>query len=280
MGKFESALMCVSALAAAAAVCSAEPFRTSATPGLRHYRYTSLEQTQGQAGTRYRVDFDLATGSDGSVIAILRKAEREAGGVWSAPAVDAQCRKVLHAKKGELARITLWPLDAEAAKLGDTFMAMCAPAAYFFPITDLLNVSLVQTQPSFGLAKLTAPGAKARFEGFATSLDRLGVAITASSPGGEIELHALDANAAVVDWKPDPMQIKIVNHATAGSPEVTLNGFEKFAFRLEIDPTSGVLKRAATISDNLDLTVDVPGVPAEKAPRVAIMREVAIETRE
>ena len=174
--------------------------------------------------------------------------------------------------------MTLSPLSPEAAaSLGEAFMAMCAPAEYFFPMTDILNVSLIRTQPRFRLADLTAPGTTARFDGFATTLDRLGVAIAASSPGGEITMIGRDARGMTVDWKPDPMPLTIVRHAVPGTPEITLRGVERYAFRVEIDTPSGLLRRAATTTDRLDLVVEVPGVPPDQAPHLAISREVTIE---
>jgi len=253
-------------------------FRIIATEGVRHYTYTSSEKTPGQPEKRYRVDFDLATGSDGSVTAVLLKAESAVGDTWSTPAVDAACRRALHGDGHALARITLAPLSPEATKLGEEFMTMCAPAAYFFPLTDILNVSLVQTSPKFRLADLKTTGARARFEGFDTKLERLGIAIAASSPGGEILLHDMNPGVLTIDWTPDPMQIEIINRKTDTRPEVNLKGVERYAFRLEIDPASGALERAATTEDNLDLAVSMPDIPPDKMPRIAISREVAIET--
>ena len=256
------------------------PFRTAAMAGVRHYRYQSLERAQGQPDKRYRVDFDLATGADGSVTAVLLKAEAAVGDGWSTPVVDKACRQALRGRGRPLARITLAPLSPEATTLGAEFMAMCAPAAYFFPVTDILNVSLIQTQPKFHLVDLKAKGASARFDGFDTKFERLGVAIAASSPGGEIKLSALDTQSLTVDWAPDPMQIEMVHRKTENSPEMTLKGVERYAFRVEIDPVSGALRRAATTADDLDLLVSMSGLPPDKAPRVAIAREVTIEPRE
>ena len=276
------ARMTAAVLAAGAACAEASDFsfRTSATPGVRHYRYQSVERAQGQPDKRYRVDFDLVTGPDGSVTALLLKAESASGDTWSTPSVDKDCRQALHARGRELARITLAPLSPEAATLGVEFMAMCAPAAYFFPITDILNVSLIQTQPKFHLDDLSAMGASARFEGFDVKFERLGVAIAASSPGGEIRLSALDAKLMTVDWSPDPMQIQIIHRKAEETPEVSLSGVEHYAFRVEIDSTSGALKRATTTADNLDLMVAVPGLSPDKAPRLKIVRDVSIEQQD
>ncbi len=70
-----------------------------------------------------------------------------------------------------------------------------------------------------------------------------------------------------------------MHHADKGSPEVMLRGVECYAFSVEIDTISGALRRAATMADALDLAVEVPGLPADKAPHVAVTREVTIEPR-
>ncbi len=277
-----SLVACALAIVASqSAALAGATFKSSAVPGTRHYRYTSLERAQGQPDKRYRVDFDLITGTDRGVVAVIREAQSATGEVWSTPTVNAECKKALHGGGRTLARVTLSPISPEAAKsLGEPFMATCAPAAYFFPIADIVNVSLIQTSPRFHLSDLALPGASARFEGFDTKLDRLGISMVASSPGGEIKLSALTEHTATVDWSPDPMQLTIVHHAEQGSPEVTLSGVERYAFRLEIDARSGVLRHAATITDNLDLVVSMPGLPADKAPHVGITREVTIERRD
>ena len=272
------------AVAVAATVSPAlaeTPFKTSVAPGTRHYRYVATEQPAGQQPSRYRVDFDLVTDANGGVTAIVRKAEAAKGDSWTTTMVDADCKKALHGKGATLARVTLAPLSPEAAaSLGEPFMAMCAPPAYFFPMTDILNVSLIQTSPSFHLADLTAFGAKARFDGFSTKLDRFGRAIAGSSPGGEITLSALDGQVATVDWAPDPFQLTIVQHAAAGSPEMTMAGFEHYAFCVEIDRMTGALRRAVTTVDSLDMVISMPGLPADKAPHIAITRQVTIEPRD
>jgi hypothetical protein len=277
-------LLCAVACAALASHSAAQGgavARWNATPGTRHYRYTSVERTNGQPDKRYRVEFDLVTGADHGVAAVIRDAQSAAGDVWSTPSVTEACTRALHGRGRELARVTLSPLSPEAAaSLGEAFMAMCAPAEYFFPMTDILNVSLIQTQPKFHLADLTAVGMKARFDGFATKLDRLGVSIVASSPGGEITLNKRDARGVTIDWEPDPMPLSILHHGGEGAPDITLRGVEHYAFRLEIDPASGVLRRATTTVDTLELVVDVPGIPADKAPHLVITREVTIERRD
>lgn len=257
------------------------PFKTAAGPGTRHYRYASVERNPGQPDGRYRVDFDLVTDSKGGITAVILKAEQGRGETWTTPKVTAECKAALHGDDHALARITLAPLSPEAAdSLGEPFMAMCAPASYFFPMTDILNVVLIQSSPVFRINDLADVGDGVRFDGFKTKLDRLGSAIAASSPGGTITLAALDQQVATVDWAPDPMQIAIKVHASGNVPEMAMTGIERYAFRSEIDRRTGALRRAKTTSDNLDLVVAMPNVPPDKAPHLAISRDVAIETRE
>jgi hypothetical protein len=162
-----------SVLASAIAVAN-PPFEATATSGTRHYRYTSVERRQGQPDARYRVDFDLVTDTKGGVTAVIRKAEAARGETWTTPTVTAECKTALHGGDDAPARITLAPLSAEAAdSLGESLMSMCAPAAYFFPMTDILNVVLIQTSPVFRIDELTAVGKGVRFGGFKTKLDRL-----------------------------------------------------------------------------------------------------------
>jgi hypothetical protein len=259
----------------------ADPLFKDAAPGTRHYRYAAVERNPGQPEGRYRVDFDLVTDANRGVTAVIRKAESAKGDVWSTPTVSADCKKALRGGGNALARITLAPMTPEAAdSLGEPFMAMCAPASYFFPMTDILNVVLIQASPSFHLKDLTAVGMSAKFDGFNTKLDRLGMAMTGSSPGGVITLSALDDHVATVDWVPEPMQLTLTQHATPNSPEMTMTGFERYAFRAEIDRTTGALRRAVTTADNLDVVISMPGLPSDKAPHVAISREVAIEPRD
>jgi hypothetical protein len=264
-----------------AAAFAAPPFKTTPSAGTRHYRYTAVERNPNQPEGRYRVDFDLVTDAKGGVIAVIRKAEQGRGESWTTPTVSAECKAALHGNGETLARIRLAPLSVAAAdSLGEPFMAMCAPPSYFFPMTDILNVVLIQTSPVFHINDLTDVGKGVRFDGFKTKLDRLGTGIAAASPGGTITLAALDEHAATVDWAPDPMQLTLTVHANGNTPEMTMAGTERYAFRAEIDRQTGALRRAVTTSDDLDLVVNVPNAPADKLPHVAVSREVAIESRE
>ena len=209
----------------------------------------------------------------------MRRAARSVGEVWTEADIDQACRTALKAGAGELARITLVPLSLEAAAaLGDPFMAPCAPAEVFFPMTDILNVALVQMSSEFKLADLSTPGDSARFPAFKSQLDRLGTGIEVTSPGGLTNFVSRQGDVAVVDWSPDPMAVAIVSHGAMNGTDQRMRGVERYAFRLEIDARSGALIRAATPSDRLDLIVDVPGLSPEQDPRIVVTREVSIET--
>ena len=77
-------LCCAAALfLAGTAGWASPPFRQAATPGTRHYLYTVLHTTNGAMEQGYRVGFDLVSGADGSVDAIVLSSESLAGGHWT-----------------------------------------------------------------------------------------------------------------------------------------------------------------------------------------------------
>jgi hypothetical protein len=188
---------------------------------------------------------------------------------------DAACAKAMGAKPGRLATVRLSPLSVEQAKLGDAFLATCAPAAVFFPLTDILNIALIQSSDRFHASDLKSVGQANAFPGFSTSLDRAGIAMQESSDGGQVSLASLDDRHATIDWKPDVAKLDLVEQN--GGQAVKLDGTEHFAFRLVIDARTGWLERANSLYDDLDMTVAVPNVPADKSPRVVVKRVVTIE---
>jgi hypothetical protein len=90
-------------------------------------------------------------------------------------------------------------------------------------------------------------------------------------------LVSLDDRTAVLDWAPALADLDLVEHQ--GAQPLTLKGTEHYAFRVEIDQRTGVIVRAHTTYDDLDLLVQMAGLPADKAPRVKITRAVTIEPR-
>lgn len=270
------------AAAFASAGCASAPFMTPPAPGIGRYVYASTETQAGKSEGRYRMVFDLETSQDRVITALVRSAEEMSDGAWRPAVIDDSCRTMLKAGQGEIARVALFPLTPEAAALGSAFMADCAPAALFFPMTDILNVALIFSSPEFGAAGLARPGDSKRFDEFATRFDRLDTAMDARSPGGEIALSALEQSRAMLTWSPDPMELTIVKRGVRGAGpggEVKLRGEERFAFQVEVDRRTGALIRAATISDVLSMTVEIAGLPPDRAPRVEITRAVTIDPR-
>ena len=265
-------------LGLAPAVDAKAPFKAQPRPGSVAYTYVMHETTNGAPAKGYSVDFDLVSGRDHSLVVVIKRVTEGVPGALQAVTVPDDCRKALKAKDGEVARITVSPLSPKAADLGADFMATCAPDAVFFPMTDILNVTLIQMQSKFAIDKLKAVGDAAHFDSYGTSLTRPSESITAASPGGDTRFFYLDPLAATIDWVPLPMSLDMVEHTTDHG-DVGLQGSERFAFRLAIDRHTGELISASTLYDSLALVVAIPGLDAAQAPHVAVTRTVSITRR-
>ncbi len=259
--------------ASVASIGQAAPWPTPAKPGAQVFRYEGQEAAPGSV-KGYRTDFRLRTDHGGGVTAAIISSQTFDGKSWTTVKADPACLAAMGARPGELAMVRLYPMSPEAAKLGDAFLAPCAPAGVFFPLTDILNVTLILASDTFGVRKLAAPGDKASFAGFSTTLDRLGIQMAEASDGGEVTLVSMDKDQATLDWKPTPSKITLVEQA--GGSAVHLSGTETFAFRLVVDRHTGALARAQSLYDDLDLAVAAPGLPVDKPPRLAVKRTVSI----
>jgi len=247
--------------------------RPATKPATWGYRYEAREIT-GDKVSGYNVDYRLRSDRSGRLTAVILRAETLEGQAATPTQVDAACIKAMGGRPGELAEVVLYPMTPERAKLGDAFLAGCAPKAVFFPLTDILNVTLVQASDEFRLNRLKAPGDTATFDGFDTSLDRLGMHMAETSDGGRIAFADLKDGRALIDWAPTPSRLQMVNGE--GPSAISTTGTEHFAFRLEIDARSGVLEKAYALYDDLDLTVRVPSLPGDKQPVVKLRRTVTI----
>lgn len=106
------------AVAGLAAGCATSGF-DAAPLGVQHYRYELTERAPGEPDRSYRVDYRLQTTRRG-VAGIILHAQEGLGGQWQDAAVSAACAASMHAQQGELARVTLAPLDPQvAANLSD-----------------------------------------------------------------------------------------------------------------------------------------------------------------
>jgi hypothetical protein len=265
-------LALLAATAAAAPAGSKPAFRTMPTPGARHYLYEVIQTINGTTRKGYRTEFDLEA-KGGALFATVRATAELDQGRWKPVVPDAGCRKAMNGDGTSLARVQLYPLEGTAAHdLGASFLAVCAPPAVFFPLTDILNVVVIPVPGPFGANELREVGDTRSFPGFNAAFDRAGESIEETSHGGTLRLAALDAKRAVIDWRPELADITTVERAM--QPPLSLKGTEHWAFRVEIDRGSGTIERAATTYDDLDLKI--VGAPAS-VPHVRIQRSVTIE---
>jgi hypothetical protein len=277
MPVLSTARICGLALALASGLAveaATRPPRLTPTSGSTLFRY-EVRQTIGGEVSGWRMNYRLQTDGRGGAVAVVLQSEALDHGAWSPVTVDPSCRTAMHAGPGELAEVRLAPLSTEAAALGDAFLALCAPSGVFNPITDILNVALIQTSKPFRIDALRRDGDTVAFAGFSTSLSRPTLEMSEASDGGEISLVGVEEGRALVDWKPTPSRLHLVNKLPSGQ-QVPLDGTEHFAFRLEIDARTGQLRSAHSLYDDLDLTAAVAGLPADRQPRLKITREVAI----
>jgi hypothetical protein len=254
-----------------AATAGSAPYWHVPASGVHHYVYQVTETVVGGPVHGYRTEFDLEY-SGGAVTAIIRSAS-VLDGTSKPVELDAACRAAMHGNKTSLARVKLMPLPKAAKMLGEPFLAMCAPAGVFFPLTDILNVILIPSA-HFNATSLKAIGQSLPFPGFDAAFDRSGVAIKETAPGGEVSLASVDRDQAVIDWKPAAADLEILEEAN--KPPVRLKGTEHFAFRVEVDRRTGAIARAIASYDNLDMKI--VGAP-DSVPNLKITRAVSIEPR-
>lgn len=273
-----AASVAVSMLAGAVASGPAQakpPWRAPWAAASRTYRYEATQADANAApGAGHRVDFRLVTEPGGGVVAHILAANILSGGAWKPLAVDASCRSALGAGPGEIAEVRLQPLSPAAAKLGNAFLAACAPDDLFNPMTDILNVALIIDADQFHARDLTRAGQTVSFPGLTTSLDRGDFAMSESSDTGEVTLAALDPATATLDWKPSPSKLDMAKGA--GAARLPMSGTEHFAFRVALERRTGLLVEAHTLYDDVEVTVAVPGLHPDKRPHLAIRRVVSI----
>lgn len=265
-------------LLALAAPASAQSVRWVPEAGTHGYRYETTTTVPGAPGNGYRLDYDLVSDGKGGIVAVVIGAWHRAGAPeWSDAEIDDACRTALHGQGKEFARVTLSPISpATVGNLGPEFMAECAPADIFFPMTDILRVALVQVAPEFGMAKLTKPGQSGRYPGYVTQTERLDTAIDIKSTGGTITFAALVPGRATIDMISDPTPLTLIHRRAYSGADVTLTGTETSGFRIEIDPATGVMLGATSTGDKLDVTMSLPGGYSQPLP---VTRETKITPR-
>jgi hypothetical protein len=280
MTSIHRAALALSLTALAGGAAAAPPQWLKPAPGRHTYRYEVTEVVNGQLHSAYRTDFDLEVTRDGTVEAVILKAEQAADGkTFTAVPVSEDCKTHMRAPRNGVARATLWPLSPEVAKaMGDDFLDTCAPPGVFFPLTDILNVAIIPVSGRFGVEHLERVGDTAHYEGFTAAFDRAGEGLKETTHGGEVRLVSMSAKVATIDWAPALADLDLRDRGPNGEP-LFLQGTEHWAFRLELDRRTGALIRAHTTYDDLDLTIRLPNVPEGKQPKVKISRTVSIEPR-
>ena len=270
--KIRTAILALLAATAAAPPASSPVYRTTPAPGVRHYLYQVIQTINGTTRKGYRTEFDVEA-KDKAVFAIVRATAELEGNGWKPVTPGADCREAMHGTNNSLARVQLYPLAPGAAHdLGASFLAACAPPAVFFPLTDILNVMVIPIPGPFRASELRTAGEVLSYRGFDASYDRAGEHLQESTHGGEMRLVALEPRRATLDWRPLPADLTLVEKAM--QPPTTLQGTEHYAFRVEIDRSTGFIERATTTFDDLDLKV--VGAP-ETVPHVHISRTVTIQ---
>lgn len=265
-------------LFALAGPAHAQAPRWTPEAGTYPYRYETVTTVPDAPGQRFRIDYDLVSDGKGGVVAVVKAAAAGEGkDGWAEIEVDQACRTALKGQGAELARVTLWPLSSEViATLGPAFMADCAPTEIFFPLTDVLNLTLVQFAPRYGLSTLAKPGDTRPVPGEKIRFDRLDTVLDAESPGGTITFAALTPSRATIDWASLPVKVKMVHRRAYNGADVTLTGTDSSTYRLEIDPRTGVLLGAVSTDSRLDVVMSLPG---DYTQPLAITREMKITPR-
>lgn len=256
----------------AAAPESKPIYRTFPVAGLQHYRYQVIQTINGNTQKGYRTEFDLEA-KGGMLFAVVRSTSDLENGVWKAVVPDAACRKAMKGSQNTLARAQLYPTNPNAdQELGAGFLDRCAPPAVFFPLTDILNVAVLPMPRTFRASELHSPGDSVTFPGFEAEYDRAGERLKETAQGGEMRLALLDQHRATLEWRPLPAKLMLVERAMV--PPMTMDGTEHWAFRVEVDRRSGMIERASTLYDDLDLKIG--GAP-DNVRHMRIARNVTIE---
>lgn len=256
---------------ATAATASQPAYRPVPVSGVWHYTYQVIQTINGTTHKGYRTLFDLES-KGGELFAIVRRTSQLDADSWKPVAPDPACRKAMNGGTDSIARVKLYPLGTNAHDLGAAFLDLCAPPAVFFPLTDILNAAMIPLPGTFRATELRKAGDSVSFTGFEAAFDRAGERIREATDGGEVRLAALDNRKAAIEWSPHRARLTTIDQTPQGL--LTLDGTEAWSFRVEVDPHTGIIARASTTSDELDLKI--VGAP-DSVPHVRISRAVTIE---
>ncbi len=259
-------------VAAAMATAASKPvYQPIPVQGVRHYTYQVIQTINGTTHKGYRTNFDIES-KGGELFAIVRSTSELDGDSWKAVTPDAACRKAMNGGADNIARVKLYPLGSNAHDLGASFLDLCAPPAVFFPLTDILNATMVPLPGTFNATKLRKVGDLVPFAGFEAAFARAGEAIHETTDGGDVRLAALDDGRAAIEWRPREAKLSTKDQTPRGP--MTLDGTEAWSFRVELDRRTGAIEHASTMNDDLDLKI--VGAP-DSVPHIRIARAVTIQ---
>ena len=233
-----------------------------------------IQTINGTTHKGYRTLFDIES-KGGELFAIVRSTSELDADKWKPVTPDPMCRKAMKGRTDSIARVKLYPLGSNAHDLGASFLDLCAPPAVFFPLTDILNAVMIPLPGTFRATELRRAGESISFPGFEAAFDRAGERIRETTDGGEVRMSALDNHKAAIEWSPHTAKLTTIDQTPQGP--LTLEGTEAWSFRVEIDPHTGIIGRASTTSDELDLKI--VGAP-DSVPHVRITRAVIIKRQQ
>lgn len=236
------------ALAAGAAASQTPAPRWQRPAGHSRYVFKSTEQSPDKLTTvALEVSVTVKEGAP-DILTIERGRIGEGAAEGTPIQLSDACARQFGGREGTLGRIELVE-GADPARL----VPQCVPEGLFGAMTDLASILLVQHK-FFGITTLKAAGDSSRFPPFNTEWSRTDPAVQArvSAPGGTTRLATLEPTRAVIEWRPDPMEV-VIARRVAPSMAVLLRGHERFALELTIDPRSGALLGARSSEDRLDM---------------------------
>ncbi len=267
-------------LASSAALSQAPAPRWQRPAGSSRYVFTSMEQRPDKTSS---IDLEVTlTVKEGALeVLTLERGRITEGGAVPAPIQLPQaCAIEFGGRNGTLGRIELTE-GTDPTKL----VPGCVPEGLFGAVTDLVSILHIQSK-FFGLTTLKAAGDSSRFPRFEVEWSRDEPAVHARivAPGGTTKLASLEAGRAVVEWRPDPMDLAIARRV-APQMTVVMRGQEHFALEATIDPRTGALVSARSVEDRLDMRfwpvqgADMPSLattPAGPGQPITLTRTISL----
>jgi len=235
-------------LAAAPGASQSPSPRLQRPAGHSRYMFKSTEQNPDKVSAiELQVGLTVKEGTP-DVLTIESGRVAEGGGEATPIQLSESCVREFGGRGGTIGSIELTE-GLDPARL----VPQCVPEGLFGATTDLVSILLVHHK-FFGITALKVAGDSSRFPSFNSEWSRNEPAVHArvAAPGGAIRLATLEPGRAIIEWRPDPMEVTIVRRV-APSMAVVLRGQERFGLEVTVDPRTGALVGARSTEDRLDL---------------------------